>query len=136
MALDRIDKAFSFALEQTKQLITLATAVITISVSLLGNVLDELAGGSMAWLRTAWLAFLLSIVFGVWSIAAMTGALASTPQLWTAAPEAPSEGEAGGGDRATEPHLFAFSIVLPSSLHVVSFLLGLVCTIIFGWTAT
>ncbi len=60
----RIEKAFAFAQETTKQLITLSTAVITLTITFLKDVVKAAPVGSAPYLQAAWVFYLLSIVFG------------------------------------------------------------------------
>lgn len=62
---ERYELALSLATEKTKQLLTLSTGVLAITISFSKDIL----GGVVAWtvipLTGAWVLYLLSIVFGV-----------------------------------------------------------------------
>ena len=49
----RIEKAFAFAQETTKQLITLSTAVITLTITFLKDVVKAAPVGSAPYLQAA-----------------------------------------------------------------------------------
>jgi hypothetical protein len=71
----RIEKAFEFAQEATKQLITLATGVIALTITFLTDVVKTAPAGSAVFLQTAWVFYFVSIVFGIFSLLALTGNL-------------------------------------------------------------
>jgi hypothetical protein len=80
-----IEKAFEFAQEATKQLITLATGVIALTITFLKDVLGT--DGSAGFLQAAWVLYLVSIVFGVLTLLNLTGNLerpgpGSTPSIY------------------------------------------------------
>jgi len=68
---DRQKKAFDFAADLTKQLITLSTGIVTITLLLSKDLTAP------RWLAVAaWTFYLLSTVFGLWALMALTGTLA------------------------------------------------------------
>jgi hypothetical protein len=60
-----IEKAFDFAQDTTKQLITLATGVIALTITFLSDVIKTAPASSVTWLHSAWVLYLVSIVFGI-----------------------------------------------------------------------
>jgi hypothetical protein len=85
-------KSFDYASDASKQLITLATGVVTLTVAFSGDVLALSKGNLRGWLTWAWIAFLVSIVFGLAHLLALTGQLArgSDPDIYAAGPRATS----------------------------------------------
>jgi hypothetical protein len=112
----RIQKAFDFAQESTKQLITLSTAVITLTITFLTDVVKEAPAGSAAWLQAAWIFYLVSIVFGVFALLALTGSLGSRKE-------------------AASPSIYSKNIVVPSMAQVVCFFTAVALTLVFGFKA-
>jgi hypothetical protein len=105
--------AFEFARDITIQLITLATGVIALEVTLLKDIVENAPEAVRMWALASWIVFGLSIVFGVATVLALTGTLqpkdsSKTPKIW-------------------EPSVRRFS-----GAQIVSFLVGLSMTIIFG----
>jgi hypothetical protein len=79
MALDdKVSKSFDFAQDVVKQLITLATAVLTITVTFLDKVLAPAPKGAKIMLGAGWLVYLVSILFGVFTLMTLSGKLATT----------------------------------------------------------
>jgi hypothetical protein len=74
------EKSFDFASEAAKQLITLATGIVTLTVAFSGDVLALSKGNLRGWLTASWIAFLLSVVFGVAHLLALTGQLSRAPK--------------------------------------------------------
>src|SRR5271168_1343645 len=103
-------KAFDFAADLTKQLITLSTSIVTVSL-LFG---DHFPKQSLlaVW---AWTFYLISAVFGLWTLMALTGTLA---------PLNPPPNDFD----------LKFNVRLPSALQIVAFGVALILTIKFVWT--
>lgn len=108
-----VAKAFDFAQEASKQLISLATAIIALTITFLTDVVAEGEGAS-GLLKAAWVLFLISVLFGVVALLAMTGNL-----------ERPNEGGA--------PTVYSPNIVLFAGGQVLTFVAGLVLTLAFGF---
>ena len=111
-----IEKAFDFAQETTKQLITLATAVIALTITFVTDVVETAPRGSAGFLQGAWVLYLVSIVFGVLTLLALTGNL-----------------ERPGVDRA--PSIYRPNIVVFSACQVLAFSAALALTLVFGFKA-
>jgi len=107
--LDYQKKSFDFAADLTKQLITLSTSIVTISL-LFG---DHFPKQSLlaVW---AWTFYLVSSVFGLWTLMALTGTLAPVGK-------APTD---------FDLHL---NVRLPSTLQVATFAAAVILTMIFVW---
>ena len=112
----RIEKAFDFAQEATKQLITLATGVIALTITFLTDVIKTAPAGSASFLQAAWVLYLVSIVFGILTLLMLTGNL-----------ERPGEGRS--------PSIYRGSIVACSIGQVLSFSLAVAFTLVFGFKA-
>ena len=66
------------ALETTKQIITLSTGVITLTVTFLEKIVQPTAtaGRHVPWtLKAGWICFGLAIWFAVWTLMAITGSM-------------------------------------------------------------
>jgi hypothetical protein len=116
---NRAEKAFEFAQETTKQLLTLATAVIALTIAFIK---DFAAGASLAAktvMAVSWLFFLLSVVSGLLTLMALTGTLAAT--------RAP--------DLDREPTITGTNVTRPARLQALSFFLGLLLMIVAGLMA-
>ena len=112
---DRARIEFEFAQEVSKQLLGLATGVTALTITFADTFIKR-SGGDSSWLvHLAWLAFLVSIVFGVLTLGALTGVL---------------------GDRSgtTSPSVNAKNILLMGQLQAVTFLLGMALTCAYGVT--
>jgi hypothetical protein len=67
------DLAFQFAKEVSTQLITIASALIGISVTFI----KDFRADAVGWLRASWLFYIASILLGILAMMALTGTLES-----------------------------------------------------------
>lgn len=109
---DPANKAFDFAGDLTKQLITLSTGVIALTVSFLKDATDGVSNVAHVLLAAAWGFYLLSIVFGVGTLMGLTGNL----------------GKHGEG----EASIYSKNIRVFSGLQIGCFLVAIALTITFG----
>ena len=112
---ESLKKAFDFAADLAKQLITLATGIITITITFAKDFLPRGATpDAKRWAMCAWYAFLISIVCGVWTLMALTGTL---------------EQKTG----TTRPiSIRGANVTMPAALQILFFLAGLLLTIAFA----
>lgn len=68
-------KSFDFAADTTKQLITLATAIITLTVTFSKDIIGVGDNSPKTLLVWTWAIFILSILFGILTLMALTGTL-------------------------------------------------------------
>jgi hypothetical protein len=109
---ERVKASFEFAQDATKQLITLATAIIALTITFLNDVIRSAPGGTSILIEVAWFLYLASIVFGIVTLLGLTGELASS--------------------RSTQPSVYGRDIRWPSALQILAFLAALILTLIFG----
>jgi hypothetical protein len=111
---DKVKKAFDFAQDTTKQLLTLATGIVTVTIAF-SNVFTAtpITSSAKRCLMFSWLAFLMSVCFCILTLMALTGSLQN-------AEEQPKG-------------IYEKNITIPSVLQIITFLLGLILTIIFGF---
>ncbi|MGB9236849.1 MAG: hypothetical protein WCC04_20765 [Terriglobales bacterium] len=93
---ERDKKAFDFAADLTKQLITLSTSIVTLTFLFS----KDLQGPK--WLAVViWMLFLLSTVCGLWTLMSLTGTLAPLPRHQSnpppQTPPAPNGGQVEDG---------------------------------------
>ena len=69
------EKSFDFAADVSKQLITLSTAIITVTITFSKDILGGGTDTNKYWLLAAWGMFVVTIFFGVWTLMALTGSL-------------------------------------------------------------
>lgn len=119
--------AFEFARDTVKQLITLGTAIVALSVTFSKDVVGAPSAWQEGLLVGSWIGFLLSIIFGVWALLALTGSL-EAHQL-NGEDNPPEKPKDGGADA---PSIYGLNITLPSLLQIVAFLIALGLTIWFG----
>ncbi len=113
---DQLRLAFEFASDLAKQLITLATGVLALSITFVKEILQRQSlldnPGRLRTLGAAWIMMFLSIFFGIWTLSALTGSLAPISGSTAPSLEGNSRFPAGG--------------------QVISFLLGIGLLIWFG----
>ena len=112
------NKAFDFAADLAKQLITLATGIITITITFAKDFLPRgAAPAAKLWAMCAWYAFLISIVCGVWMLMALTGTLDQKP------------------GQSYPISIRGSNVTIPATLQILFFLAGLLLTIVFAMIA-
>jgi hypothetical protein len=111
----RAEKAFSFAQEVAKQLITLSTGIFAITLTFLKDAAGPHPSGK-SFLEIAWGCYLVSIVCGVLLLMALAGNL-ERPQ-------------------STTDSIYSRNIKLFACAQIILFLAALVLTLSFGLTAT
>ena len=112
---DRQKKAFDFASDLTKQLITLSTGIVTVTLLFSKDLLGP------KWLAVAaWAFYLFSTVFGLWALMALTGTLAPANDA-TLADD--TDVVIGGNAR------------LPSALQIFAFGIATILTLIYVFAA-
>ena len=107
-------KAFDFASATVKQLITLSTALIALSITFRGNF--EQAGNEVL-LLICWISFFVSVLFGIMTLMALTGTLEKCTEE---------------GDNKIKLSIYGANVKRPSGLQILFFLLGLLFLGIYG----
>ena len=115
---ERLKKAFDFAQDSTKQIITLATAIITVTITFSKDFIGSVPPHARGFALASWLCFLVSVFFGLWTLLALTGTL---------------EPVAGS---SSKPSIRGKNVTLPSALQILTFFVGLLLTVVFGLKAT
>ena len=105
------DLAFQFAKEVSTQLITISSALIGLSVTFI----KDFGPSGKSWLRASWLLYIVSIVFGVIALMALTGTIESLVAS------------------STPFKSFSNSTRWAAGTQILSFVLGTGCLVIFGW---
>ncbi|WP_026838321.1 hypothetical protein [Gillisia sp. JM1] len=72
---ERIKKAFDFAADATKQLITLSTAIIALTITFSKDIIGAANIGNSSSIFTAWILLIVSVIFGILTLLALTGNL-------------------------------------------------------------
>lgn len=121
---EREKKAVDAASEIAKQLITLSTGVIAVSLTFCKDVFD--GHGSRGLLVASWVLYLVAICFGVWTLMAIAGTLdPGSASLAAAAPE----------PDARRPFL-GRNVRVPAALQVIGFVIATALSIGYGCAGT
>jgi cytochrome bd-type quinol oxidase subunit 2 len=110
---DRRQAAFEYASGATKQLLTLATGIIAVSITFSTDIIANTTAHRWA-LITAWIVYLGSIVFGIWALLAMTGELEQTQA------------------NPPDPSIRGGNVVAPSALQIIAFLVATVFLVLYA----
>ncbi|EJL7851815.1 hypothetical protein HJ093_22410 [Vibrio parahaemolyticus] len=111
---DLNDKAFDFAADLAKQLISLSTIIIAITVTFSKDVFENPTDCEKQALLYAWVSYFSCIIFGIWLLMALVGTLAETKL-----------------DKSSKT-ITAANCRVPSFLQILSFLVGLFFTIYYA----
>lgn len=109
-----IQKAFDFANDLTKQLITLSTAIIALTITFTKDIIGTVSDEAKLFLMISWGIYLLSIIFGVWTLMALTGSLEPVKK-----PKDP-------------PSIRGRNVTLPCALQIISFFTATGLVIAYG----
>jgi len=108
---DQAKQAFTAASDWSKQILTLSTGIVTLTVTFSDKVFGELSNGEKGLLFTSWLLYLISILGGIWVMTTLAGTLAY-------------DAEVGAGDVKESER--------QALLQVVTFIAGTAFIAIFG----
>jgi len=110
----RTELAFDYARDSTKQLMTLATGVVALTVTFSKDFIGAASPDLKHYVIGSWILLLISVGFGQWCLMALTGVL--------------------GSQKQPPPLLsvYAGGIVLPAILQVLTFIGGLSLILIFS----
>ena len=123
-----VKKAFDFASETTKQLITLSTAIIALTITFAKDILQSVPISAKVLLMIAWAIYLLSLLFGLLTLMALTSEL--EPKIKEEPPvTSPPE-------QLSPPSIWAKSITAASVLQILTFLLATVLVVVSGVVST
>lgn len=111
---ERTKKAFDFAQDATKQLLTLSTGIVALTITFSKEFIGNVPFSARPFAIWAWAVFVVSVVCGVWTLLSLTGEL----------------------DRGSGDGVYGWNVRLPSLIQVVTFLTALTLTVIFGVLAT
>ena len=114
MAEELKKKAFDFASETTKQLITLSTALIALSITFEDNFSGS---GNKTSLLICWISLFVSVLFGIATLMALTGTLEKCTEEC---------------DNPVKLSIYGKNVKRPSVLQILFFLIGLLFLAIYG----
>ncbi len=107
---------FQSANDLAKQLITLATGSLALSITFTKDILKTNVPVVTWPLKIAWVAWLLSVCFGIWTMMALTGRVF----------------EITGNSEASKSVGYATNVSIPALLQIVMFVLGIALLILHG----
>jgi hypothetical protein len=123
-------KAFDFAQETTKQLLTLATGIFALTITFMKDIVKDDKGAKdvIEWLQIGWVLYITSVLFGVVALMALTGHLERAGGKMTTPTDKVS------ADKV--PSIYAGNTRWASAAQVLTFMAALFCTFMFGAKAT
>lgn len=125
-------KAFDFAADVTKQLITLSTAIITITITFSKDIVNFVDTSVKNYLLWAWILFIATVFFGIWTLLALTGNL--QPLKKEKNNDDASESKKNNvNDYESECSINSINIRIPSMLQILCFIIALIFTIVYGF---
>jgi len=111
---DQTKAAFAGASDTAKQLITLASGILTLEVTFAKNIMDAKLDQTARYLIAgSWILLLLSVIAGVWMLLALTGSLGQlTPP--------------------TSSTIYGSNVRIPAFFQILLFIGGLALSVWFG----
>lgn len=110
--------SFEAAGDTCKTLLTLTTGILALTISFATSVAKGATTNELWLLRASWALFLLSAIFGVFTLQGLTGSLNPIPK--------PSQAT------VDQPSVYDSNIAGPARKQNVTFLLGVVLFLVFG----
>lgn len=137
------EKAFDFAAEVTKQLITLATGIITITLTFSDDIVGDSSHVNPLWILWSWIAFLISICFGILTLMALTGILGKSSdnsdstyhQQKTDNNEQENENASRGQNRPVGQNkgIYSSNVTKLAAIQIILFFVAIVLSVIYGY---
>ncbi len=112
---EQIKLAFEFASDLDKQLITLSTGILALTITFTKDILGGIHLKHIWLLLTSWIFFLFDIIFGIWCLMALTGTLAPVD-----------------GSNLNVGLTLGSNVRLPSALQILTFVVGVALIIAYG----
>lgn len=124
-------KAFDFAADTTKQLITLATGIIALTITFSKDIIgaSELSNSNLIF--WSWGLFIFSIFCGIWTLMALTGNLQPMKKE-KKVQDLQNDEETLPKSTESDCNINTKNVKIPSGLQILSFILGLIFTVLFG----
>jgi uncharacterized membrane protein (DUF485 family) len=124
-------KAFDFAADLTKQLITLSTGIIALTVTFSKDIMGGVDQENRYLLLLSWIFFVLSLFFGLLTLMALTGNLDPIPKR---------EKQPNGTVTETKPSpnltITSSNITGTTKLQVLTFFVAIILTCFYGYKAS
>jgi uncharacterized membrane protein len=111
---DRTKKSFDFLQDATEQLIALATAILTFTITFLKDIAKNAGDSTRIVLTLSWIALVVSAIAGLFVLLNLTGVLTKEPR----------------------PDFYKASIRFFSFIQLLAFGLALILALVFGWSAS
>lgn len=108
---DRRKLAVTQATDSVKQVLTLSTAILTLTIAFSKDVTTNAVPSDRVWLYLGWVLLAVAVVFGVLSLLSITGQLGTYNQ---------------------DPDVYANPIKAMAAIQMISFGLALVLVVVFG----
>lgn len=105
---------YDSANELAKQLITLATGILALSITFLKDILKNNSQGITWSLKAAWISYLVSVCFGIWTMMAITGTIFRII------------------DNPGTPMTYGTNISIPAFLQILAFVTATIFLIVYG----
>jgi uncharacterized membrane protein (DUF485 family) len=124
-------KAFDFAVDLTKQLITLSTAIIALTVTFSKDIIGGVDNSNRWLLFLSWLVFIISILMGILTLMALTGNLDPIPKKQP-------KNKDGSQPEPIKPLpilITSTNVTSTAKLQVCTFMIALILTCIYGYKA-
>lgn len=128
-------KAFDFASDVTKQLITLSTAIITITITFSKDIINFADTSVKNYLLWAWILFIATVFFGIWTLLALTGTLQPLKKEKNKNDDTSESKNNDANDCESECSINSKNIRIPSMLQILCFIIALSFTIVYGYNS-
>lgn len=117
---ERIKIGFDQAASTIKQILTLSTAIVTITSVAAKSVFDDVSSDALTCLGISWIFFILSIISGVMGLMSLAG---------NVAPENLDE-------ESPSPSIYNRPSAIIIKCQLIAFLVGIIFVVLYGYFST
>jgi hypothetical protein len=110
---ENVKLAFEAARDTTKQMLTLASAILAVTITFSTDIAVRATPKDRPWLYAAWVLYAVSVLAGSATLMPLTGNL----------------------ERATGQSVYASAIRIPATAQAISFVFAIFATVLFGFFA-
>lgn len=128
------EKAFDFAAEVSKQLITLATGIITLTLTFSDDIVGDSSRVNPCLILGSWILFLLSICCGIFSLMALTGILGqSSDNSNETIPQQGADENQSISTCQRDKGIYSPNVKMFATIQIVLFIAAIVLSVIYGY---
>lgn len=105
--------SFEFASKTVTQIMVLSSGILALTITFAKEQLAKERPNALPPLKVSWVFEILSILFGIYALMALTGQVAS--------------------NELTNPSVWSSQVTIPASLQILCFLVSMIALVVAAW---